>query len=190
MTHSTTRLETERLILRDIILEDADAFMRFVTKPRFHQYTSSARKPEDIPPRIAEWVGRNTAMPRKHYIWTVLEKESGLVIGDIRLWQEKNSKGIELNGVMGVGYGLNPEYWNKGYMTEALTAVTAFGHEVLKLHRIEGAAIAENEGSWRVMEKAGYQRESALRYRFYAHGRYWPLFYEYASVRTDLLPAG
>lgn len=182
-----TTLETSRLALRDTLESDADDFIRFGCDPRFYQYTAAARTEDETRLRVAGWIEANRQMPREKYTWTILEKLSGTVIGNIRIWPEKSSRGELLPGVVGLGYGIDPGYWGKGYMTEALIAVTQFAHDTLKMHRVEGAAVAENTGSWRVMEKAGYARESALRYRFFAHGKYWPLFYEYASVRPERL---
>ena len=181
-------LETPRLILRPTEESDADAFARFSNEKEFQQYLAAVRSPEENGARVAKWAALNKAAPREQYIWTILKRDDNFIIGNIRFWPEKNSKGVPLPGVVGLGYGLDPAHWGQGYMTEALKAVTAFAHDTLKLHRVEGAALEENPGSWKVMEKAGYQRESALRYRFYGHGKYWPTLYEYASVRPDLLP--
>ncbi len=179
-------LETPRLILRPTEEADAEAFEHYANKKEFQQFLANERSPEENRARVLKWVEMNKEVPREQYIWTILKRADKAVIGDIRFWPEKNSKGLTLPGVVGIGYGLDPAHWGHGYMTEALKAVTAFAHDTLKMHRVEGAAVAENPGSWKVMEKAGFQRESALRYRFYGHGKYWPLFYEYASVRPEL----
>jgi [ribosomal protein S5]-alanine N-acetyltransferase len=182
-----TILETARLILRPTTESDADSFIEYCCTPEYYSYISGELTPEKIHRRVTKWIASNSETPQLYYAWTILEHETNAVIGDIRFWREKNSKGMELPGVVAVGYGINPAYWGKGYMTEALKTITNFAHDALGLHRVEAVAVAENTASWKVMEKAGFTRESALRYRYYAFGKYWPLLYEYASVRPDLV---
>ncbi len=62
-----------------------------------------------------------------------------------------------------VGYVLNPEYWGRGIMREALERVLQFGFETLGLHRIEARYVEENIRSRRVMEGVGMTFEGVLR---------------------------
>lgn len=55
-----------------------------------------------------------------------------------------------------VGYGLSGQYWNQGYMTEALERVVAFAFDEVKLHRIEGNVMPRNRASRAVLEKCGF----------------------------------
>jgi ribosomal-protein-alanine N-acetyltransferase len=66
----------------------------------------------------------------------------------------------------GFGYVLNRNYWNKGYMTEALTAVLNLCFEKLDLNRVESFHYAGNEGSGRVMEKCGMEFEGISKQEF------------------------
>ena len=72
-----------------------------------------------------------------------------------------------------IGYEFSPDYWRQGYATEAASEIIRFGFEELELHRIWSWCIAENNGSWRVMEKLGMQREGLLRENEYFKGRWW-----------------
>lgn len=58
-----------------------------------------------------------------------------------------------------IGYKLDEQYINRGYMTQAVNAVVQFGFNELKLHRIEGSVLPENARSLRVLEKCGFVRE-------------------------------
>jgi RimJ/RimL family protein N-acetyltransferase len=62
-----------------------------------------------------------------------------------------------------IGYVLNYNYWNQGFMTEAMRQVVSFGFKGLGLHRISATCDTGNTGSYRVMEKIGMQREGILR---------------------------
>jgi RimJ/RimL family protein N-acetyltransferase len=62
-----------------------------------------------------------------------------------------------------IGYWLGQEYWNRGIVTEALKAVTSEVFRTLDVMRIFALPFADNPGSIRVLEKAGYVREGVLR---------------------------
>lgn len=57
------------------------------------------------------------------------------------------------------GYVLNRNYWNHGYMTEALTAILKLCFDELELNRVEATHYVGNEGSGKVMEKCGMRKE-------------------------------
>jgi RimJ/RimL family protein N-acetyltransferase len=62
-----------------------------------------------------------------------------------------------------IGYWLGVAHWNKGIMTAAVRAVTAYAFEQLSLTRVFALPFAGNGASQRVLEKAGYLREGVLR---------------------------
>jgi ribosomal-protein-alanine N-acetyltransferase len=62
-----------------------------------------------------------------------------------------------------VGYWLGEQFWGRGVMTEALTAVADFSFEHFPLRRISAEVFANNPASARVLEKAGFAFEARLR---------------------------
>lgn len=62
-----------------------------------------------------------------------------------------------------IGYWLSEQHWGRGIATEALMLVTADVFERLNLLRLFALPFADNIGSARVLEKAGYVREGVLR---------------------------
>lgn len=62
-----------------------------------------------------------------------------------------------------IGYWLGEAYWNRGVATEALMLVTAYVFGTANLLRMFALPFADNAGSIRVLEKAGYVREAVLR---------------------------
>src|SRR5215831_15980979 len=62
-----------------------------------------------------------------------------------------------------VGYWLGEEFWGRGIMTEAVTAVTNFCFDNFPLRRISAEVFANNPASARVLEKAGFVFEGRLK---------------------------
>ena len=62
-----------------------------------------------------------------------------------------------------VGYWLGEAYWNRGVVTEALVLLTDHLFATSSLLRLFALPFADNAGSIRVLEKAGYAREAILR---------------------------
>jgi ribosomal-protein-alanine N-acetyltransferase len=62
-----------------------------------------------------------------------------------------------------LGYRLDLEHRDRGYMTEAVCAVTDFAFGELGLHRVEANVMPRNKPSLRVLEKAGYREEGLAR---------------------------
>jgi RimJ/RimL family protein N-acetyltransferase len=58
---------------------------------------------------------------------------------------------------------LGEQYWGRGIMTEAVTAVTDFCFKNFLLYRISAEAFANNPGSVRVLEKASFTFEGRLK---------------------------
>jgi len=71
-----------------------------------------------------------------------------------------------------IGYWVAPEFWNKGYCTEALKEVIRFGFEELKLHKIVARHMIHNLASGRVMQKAGMKLEAFLRQDVFKNGKF------------------
>ncbi|OCN01164.1 hypothetical protein A7X67_07275 [Clostridium sp. W14A] len=62
-----------------------------------------------------------------------------------------------------LGYRLDEKNQCRGYMTEAVEAVTGYAFRELGLHRIEANVMPRNKASLRVLEKAGYREEGVAR---------------------------
>ena len=84
-----------------------------------------------------------------------------------------------------VWYKLSPDFWNKGYGTEALEAILNYGFKELGFHRIEAGCAVNNFGSIRVLEKAGMKREGRKR-QILPLKDGWSDSFEYAILSTDL----
>jgi [ribosomal protein S5]-alanine N-acetyltransferase len=74
-----------------------------------------------------------------------------------------------------LGYDLQAEFWNKGYVTEALEAVIEFGFQKLDINRIEAEVMQGNAPSERVLAKLGFTNEGILRQWMYWNDRHYDM---------------
>lgn len=83
-----------------------------------------------------------------------------------------------------VWFKLHPNFWNRGFATEALQRLLTFGFEDLKLHRIEAGCAVGNLGSISVLEKVGMKREAHTR-KLLPLKSGWSDNYGYAILEGD-----
>ncbi|MGM9647916.1 MAG: GNAT family N-acetyltransferase [Eubacteriales bacterium] len=161
------RLETERLYLRSMEPGDAADMYDYAARSDTSRYLLWEPHPS------LEYTRSYLAMIGRFYRkgqffdWAIVEKSSGRMIGTCGFTRlaEKHHLGE-------VGYVLNPSYHGRGYATEAVQAIIAFGFETLELHRIEGRYMIENTPSRRVMERCGLSFEGVSRESMLVKGRY------------------
>lgn len=154
--------ETERLILRVPTKGDVDALAAYWADPETMRYLS---KNGDVWTRdqVVERVERGVRFCREHGMtfWTVVEKETGTVIGQGGLVP------IAFNGdEIELGYRFGKEHWGKGYATEVAQAAAEYGFEKLGLDRLVAVSFPGNTASRNVLAKAGFDElgESGLYY--------------------------
>jgi [ribosomal protein S5]-alanine N-acetyltransferase len=88
-----------------------------------------------------------------------------------------------------IGYWLGQQYWGQGIATEALQLVTDHVFTTANLLRFFALPFADNTGSRRVLEKAGYAREAILRSSSVKYGKPRDQAL-YARVNTEWRGAG
>jgi [ribosomal protein S5]-alanine N-acetyltransferase len=142
-------LTTDRLLLRPFREDDVAAVERLVSTPHIAEHTLSFSYP--LPPGAAlAWVHRRLEWARQgtHPHWAIT-LPSDKLIGAIGMALTPNGPQAE------IGYWIGVDYWNRGYATEAASAVIDDVFDRLGLTRIEGMCFSGNTASARVLEKAG-----------------------------------
>lgn len=161
------QLETKRLLLRKPEVGDAAAIQYIRSHAKAMRYMDSRKHEniEDSESFILENLERYAL--KKGIFWALLYQPLGEFIGDLAIWKidRKNSRGE-------IGYTLNPDFWGKGLMTEALTAVINFGFNDLQLHSFEANINPDNENSRRLLTKLGFKKEAYFRENYYYDGKY------------------
>ena len=97
--------------------------------------------------------------------YVIVERSSGLAIGTCLLFRYE-----EGSGRAEVGYVLGRQYWRQGLMSEALAALVGSAFQTLQLRRLEAEVDPLNQGSRRLLEKAGFTPEGLLRKRWVDKG--------------------
>ncbi len=83
-----------------------------------------------------------------------------------------------------IWYKLFPDYWRKGYATEALKSILDFGFSDLKLHRIEAGCAVDNLASVKVLENVGMSYEGRKRKTLPLKSG-WSDNFEYGILESD-----
>jgi len=159
--------ESERLLYRAYSLEDAQTLFKLRRHKSVSKYMDSTipTRIEDSEKRIK---GYHTAFAEnKGITWAIIEKDSHQLIGDFGIWgiDKKNSRGK-------IGYILHPDFWRKGYMTEAMNTIIRFGFDTIKLHSYEANVNIENKNSKSLLLKFGFKLEAYFRENFYYDGQF------------------
>jgi ribosomal-protein-alanine N-acetyltransferase len=150
-------LETERLVLRKLEKVDAEPlFYGLRNQPEFLYYTNKKKI------TLEEQLENFNSIEEKYenleyYNWVIVLKETGDLVGMINFHVENRNDSVEFN------YAIDNRFWGRGIMTEALRAVTKFALEEMKVNRIQGGCVVENNASRRVIEKCGYEFEGVLK---------------------------
>ncbi|BAY76426.1 GCN5-related N-acetyltransferase [Nostoc linckia NIES-25] len=173
-------IETNRLLMREFIEADWQLVFAYQSNPLYLLYSDwTHRTQNDVCEFVQMFISQQKEEPRTKFQLAVVLKEENRLIGNC---------GIRVNdselGEANIGYELNPQYWGRGYATEAVQAILKFGFEELKMHRIWSWCVAENIASFRVLEKIGMRREGYLREKEFIKGRWYDNFI-YAILENE-----
>lgn len=137
-------LETERLILRHMTPDDAEAVFAWVSDPivnRFMPYALYTSVDQ-----VRDWL--ETLADAESYDFGFVRKSDGLLIGS-------GDIGLQSGSNWAFGYNIRRDCWNQGYTTEAARAMVNFAHATLGATDFIANHAIENPASGRVMEHIG-----------------------------------
>lgn len=155
----TTRLETERLILRRFEITDADdMFENYASSDNVTKYmTWETHSNIDVTREYLQSLTKSYS-DGKVFDWAIKLKNENKVIGSIGA-----KKPDESLSKIEIGYCIGEKWWNRGIVTEALKEVIRFLFEEVGVNRIEAYHDVRNPASGRVMQKCGMKFEGVLR---------------------------
>ena len=149
-------IETDRLILRQMKIDDIDDLLGIFSDPIAMKYFNIVFDKS----QMETWVQRNLNHHAQYgySLYSVILRNNQRLIGDCGL----ETTEIEGQLVVGIGYDFLREYWNNGYATEAAMAVKNYGFRRYGFQKIYCWINPENIASQRVAEKIGMTLEKKV----------------------------
>jgi RimJ/RimL family protein N-acetyltransferase len=151
-------LQTERLSLCRLSLDDAEFIVELLNDPSFLRFIGDkgVRTTEDARQYIL--TGPMDSYERHGFgLWLVELKVSRTPVGICGLLKRETLSDVD------IGFAFLPQYRSKGYAFESATAVMDYGRNVLGLRRIVAITNEDNTSSIRVLEKIGMSFDRTIR---------------------------
>ena len=151
-------LETERLTLRRLSLDDAAFILELLNDPSFLRF-------------IGDKGVRNLEDARRYILKGPIESYQQLGFGIYLVALKTSMVPIGMCGLVkrdaledaDIGFAFLPEFRSRGYAFESAAAVKDYGLSVLGLQRLLAITNKDNEGSIRVLEKIGMKFDRMIR---------------------------
>ena len=162
MTHQgTKRLETERLVLRPFVVEDAQAmYDNWASDPEVTRYLMWPTHPNVAVSEMVlrDWVAQYDKPT--YYQWAIVLKDRGdEPIGSISVVQDIDDRVRSAH----VGYCIGRSWWHQGVTSEAMKCVMDFLFDEVGVQRVEARHDTRNPHSGAVMRKCGMKYEGTHR---------------------------
>ena len=148
------KLQTERLILRKLSLDDAEEIFFLRSDENINKYIDRPRA-TSINDAYNFINKTNQSVDNNELVdWAITIKDDSRLIGSICLWNLN-----EVENKAEVGYELIPRYQGKGIAKEALSKIIEFGFDNVQLNKIEAYTHKENLSSTKLLEKFNFVRD-------------------------------
>ncbi len=172
-------LETKRLTIRPISLDDKDDIFEYRSDSETNKYQGWIPKTiNDVEGFIGK-ISKQINEPKTWFQFVIIEKETQKIIGDIGIhFIDIENKQAE------IGCTLNKAFQNKGYATESVKRVIDYLFKELKKHRIIASIDPNNKSSIRFVERIGFRKEAHFVESLLINGK-WADDLVYALIEKD-----
>lgn len=160
-------LETKRMILRKLGKEDMNEIFILRTDPEVIKYID--RTPPTEVKEIEDFLIRTDADTSNNIgiTWGMQLHGENKIIGYLSFWRT-----IPENHRAEIGYALMKEYWQKGFMTEAIDAILNYGFSEMKLHSVEANINPLNIASMKILKQFQFVQEAHFKEDYYFEGNF------------------
>ena len=173
-------LQTKRLELVDINQSHLTDYYKIFKDERIAKYYNIIPfKNEEEAQKYIDWF-QSRYKDKSGIRWGIKLKDNTGIIGTAGF------NNYHRNHRANLGYDLHVDFWNHGYITEALSEILNFGFEMLGINRIEAEVMQGNASSERVLEKLGFTNEGVLRDWMYWNEKHYDMTM-FALLRKDCL---
>jgi ribosomal-protein-alanine N-acetyltransferase len=148
-------LETDRLLLRHLVMEDLDNLFALYRDPEIRRYFPEGVLSLEETQEELEWHMNGHPRHPELGLWATVQKETGKFIGRCGLlpWEIDGKLEIE------IAYLIDKTFWGQGLATEAAGGILKHGFEELNLSRLICLIDPENIASQKVAERIGMKLE-------------------------------
>lgn len=155
-------LETERLLLRRLRLDDLDNLFALYRDPDIRRYFPEGTLTYEETREELEWFLNGHPAHPELGLWATIHKATDQFIGRCGLlpWNIEGRPEVE------VAYLIDKKYWGQGLASEAAQAIARYGFEQLGLTRLICLIDPQNEASRRVAQKIGMAFEKEIEDEF------------------------
>jgi RimJ/RimL family protein N-acetyltransferase len=142
-------IETDRLVLRRLSIDDARFILELLNEPSFIRYIGDkgVRTLDDARGYIANQVASYERFGFGLYL--TRRKQDDAAIGICGLVKRESLDDVDL------GFAFLPQFWSHGYAVESASAVMAYATSVCELPRVVAVTDPDNLASIKVLEKVG-----------------------------------
>jgi RimJ/RimL family protein N-acetyltransferase len=143
-------LETDRLILRWLAIDDDEFILRLLNEPSFLRFIGD--KDVRTVADARDYIRRGPMSSYEQFgfgLYLAELKEEGTPIGICGLIKREALQDVD------IGFAFLPQFWKKGYALESASAVLAYGKDVVGLNRIVAITDPDNHTSISVLQKLG-----------------------------------
>ncbi|GAA0614668.1 GNAT family N-acetyltransferase [Virgibacillus siamensis] len=144
-------LETTRCHFRNVQKSDLPDVKRLYKNEKVREYLGGVRQDDTITALFEDMLSDSNDLH-----WTIREKQTDQFIGLISIGLHHDSNEVELS------YQLLPDWWGRGYATEAVQSIIQFAFDELNLSRLVAETQTANTPSCRLLERAGMKFEKKV----------------------------
>ena len=150
-----TILETNRLVLRHLVMDDLDELFALYSDPEIRRYFPDGTKNYEETKEELEWFLDGHPEHPELGLWATIHKETGKFIGRCGLLPWEIDEKLEIE----VAYLLDKNFWHQGLATEAATGILEYAFNTLNLSRIICLMDPDNGASQNVAKRIGMTLE-------------------------------
>lgn len=146
-------LETERLYLRHLQLDDALRMSEYRSKEEVARYQSwEIYTEDDAKKRIQECLSQTSwNRPKDNYHLAIILKENNYMIGDLFIE-------VVTRKVFVLGYTLDSDYWSQGYATEMITAFCQYMKDEYNFKKVVCYVYNDNIRSKKLLKRLHFMK--------------------------------
>ncbi len=173
------KLETKRLILRPINLDDKSEIFKYRSDAETNKYQGWIPKSMDDVETFIGKISKNINEPETWFQFVIIENKTQKIIGDlgVHFFDSENKQ-------VAIGYTLNKDFQKKGYAIESVKRVIDYLFNELDKHRVIASIDPDNENSIRLVERIGFRKEAHFVESLFINGK-WVDDLIYALIEKD-----